>query len=85
VTRFAPGAGLLLSSPVILDALRGRRGVDDALLAMLVATLAAALALWLLGVASRTPPPSPVDKDKDSGEGRGDDVTLAPETPGTFS
>jgi len=54
--RFAPAAGLLLASPVVADAMLGRRGIDDALMALLIGVAAAALALWLLQLVSRTAP-----------------------------
>ncbi len=46
--RLAPLAGLLLASPVVVDAFRGQRDVDEALLAWLLAMLLSAAGLWLL-------------------------------------
>lgn len=46
---YAPLAGLLLASPVVLRALSGEVGVEDALAAWLVGMAVAAVGLWLLG------------------------------------
>ncbi|MGF1662005.1 MAG: hypothetical protein ACFCVG_05990 [Kineosporiaceae bacterium] len=57
--------GLTLASPVVVEALLGRRTLDDALLALLVGMLAAGAGLFLMGLAARvtTPPPGPADDD----------------------
>ncbi|MGF1645602.1 MAG: hypothetical protein ACFCVF_01555 [Kineosporiaceae bacterium] len=61
--RFAPALGLLLASPVVVEALLGRRTVDDALLALLVGVVAAGVGLSLLGVATRRAPEPPARTD----------------------
>jgi hypothetical protein len=66
VIRFAPVLGLLLASPVVVDALLGRRAVDDALLALLVGMAAATAGLFLLGVATRVTPEPPPPGDDDT-------------------
>jgi hypothetical protein len=66
VIRFAPVLGLLLASPVVVEALLGRRTVDDALLALLVGVAAAGAGLFLLGVATRVTPESPVADDDEA-------------------
>ena len=73
VIRFAPVVGLLLASPVVLGALSGERSVDDALLSLLVAVVAAAAGLHLLGLAARPVPPEDVDPDDEA----------SPSTPGS--
>jgi hypothetical protein len=70
VIRFAPVAGLVLASPVVLGALTGDRSIDDALVALLIGVVASALGLYLLGVAMRPAPP-PVDVGADGGASPG--------------
>lgn len=53
---YAPLAGLLLASPVVLRALTGEAGVEDALAAWLVGMAVAAVGLWLLGQCLRPGP-----------------------------
>jgi hypothetical protein len=47
-----------MASPDDVDALRGRRSVDDALFAIVVGVLLAAAALQLLALATRPPAPT---------------------------
>lgn len=63
--RFAPAIALALASPVVYQALLGRRSVDDALLAFLLSLIATGVGLWLLAIATRAQPPAdePVEDD----------------------
>ena len=60
--------GLLLASPVVLGALSGERSIDDALLSLLVAVVAAAAGLHLLGIATRPVLPEDTDPDDEPSE-----------------
>lgn len=75
MVRYAPLVGLVLASPVVLQALAGDRAVEEALAAWLVAMLVAAAGLWLLGQTLRPGPVhagrAPVDGDRPGAGRRG--------------
>lgn len=52
----APVVGLVLASPVVLRALTGAAGVEDALVAWLVGMVVAAAGLWVLAQILRPGP-----------------------------
>ncbi len=87
MTKFAPALGLILASPVVVDALRGRRGIDEALTALLIGVLTAAVALWVLGLAARaSPPPTAVTANSETGADSGPPVGYPSDTgPSTVS
>lgn len=72
MVTYAPLAGLLLASPVVLRALTGEVGVEDALAAWLVGMAVAAVGLWVLGQSLRPGPEGvePSVTDGRSGAGR---------------
>ena len=69
--KFAPLVGLLLASPVVLDALMGRRPVEQGLLAWLTAIAVSAVGLWLLDQSMKTSPPARRTEDHEEPSSNG--------------